>query len=326
MEGSSIKKIAILTSGGDAPGMNPCIRAIVRYGIANNITMIGVDGGYNGLIHGDFHIMDRRDVGGIMQRGGTILQTARSEEFRTEKGQRKAIRQMSSEGIDALVVIGGDGSLQGAMKLHAQGVKVIGVPGTIDNDMYGTDMAIGVDTALNTIVDAIDKIRDTASSHSRAFLIETMGRESGYLAVQAGIVTGAEMVLIPEVETDIDKLVKTMDEAYRHGKSHCIIVCAEGATPHTTELGQIIDGMDLGFTTRISILGHMQRGGKPTAYDRMLSTRLGAKAVEFLLKGESGVMVGLTGKDITLTSLEDVTTKKNVLALEMYEMANILAM
>ncbi|MBI9050702.1 MAG: 6-phosphofructokinase [Anaerolineaceae bacterium] len=320
-----MKKIAILTSGGDAPGMNPCIRAVVRYGIANGLTVIGVDGGYSGLIHGDFHEMNLRDVGGIMQRGGTILQTARSEEFRTQNGQRKAIRQMSSEGIDALVVIGGDGSLQGAMKMHAQGVKVIGVPASIDNDIYGTDMAIGVDTALNTIVDAIDKIRDTASSHSRAFLVETMGRESGYLAIQAGIVTGAEMVLIPEVETDVEKLAKAMDEAYRHGKSHCIIVCAEGATPHTTELGQIIDGMDLGFTTRISILGHMQRGGKPTAFDRLLASRFGARAVEFLIAGQSGVMVGLDGNKITTTPIEDVTTLKRVVSMEVYEMANILA-
>ena len=320
-----LKKIAVLTSGGDAPGMNPCIRAVVRYGIANGLTVVGVEGGFNGLIHGDFREMTLRSVGGIMQRGGTILQTARSEEFKTQKGQRDAIRRMSAEGIDGLVVVGGDGSLQGAMKLHAQGVRVIGVAASIDNDIYGTDMAIGVDTALNTIVDAIDKIRDTASSHSRAFLVETMGRESGYLAIQAGIVTGAEMVLIPEVPTDVDMLVKAMDEAYRKGKTHCIIVCAEGATPHTTELGQIIDGMDLGFTTRISILGHMQRGGKPTAFDRMLASRFGSKAIEFLMAGETGVMVGLDGNTMRTVPLEDVTTKKRELSLETYNLVNILA-
>lgn len=322
---TQLKKIAVLTSGGDAPGMNPCIRAIVRYGIDQGLTVIGVESGFNGLIHGDFHEMGARDVGGIMQRGGTILQTARSEEFVTQKGQREAIRQMSSEGIEGLIVIGGDGSLQGAMKLHEQGIRVIGIPASIDNDIFGTDMAIGVDTALNTIVDAIDKIRDTASSHSRAFLVETMGRESGYLAVQAGIVTGAEMVLVPEVPTDVDKLVKSMDEAYRRGKTHCIIVCAEGAVPHTTDLAQIIDGMDLGFTTRISILGHMQRGGKPTSFDRLLASRFGAKAVQFMIDGQSGVMVGLDGSTITTTPLEEVTTKKRQISMETYEMASILA-
>jgi 6-phosphofructokinase 1 len=320
-----LKKIAVLTSGGDAPGMNPCIRAIVRYGIDQGLTVIGVESGFNGLIHGDFHEMGARDVGGIMQRGGTILQTARSEEFVTQKGQREAIRQMSSEGIQGLIVIGGDGSLQGAMKLHEQGIRVIGVPASIDNDIFGTDMAIGVDTALNTIVDAIDKIRDTASSHSRAFLVETMGRESGYLAVQAGIVTGAEMVLVPEVPTDVDKLVKSMDEAYRRGKTHCIIVCAEGAVPHTAELAQIINEMDLGFTTRISILGHMQRGGKPSSFDRLLASRFGAKAVQFMIDGQSGVMVGLDGSLITTTPLEEVTTKKRQISMETYQMASILA-
>ena len=322
---SQLKKIAVLTSGGDAPGMNPCIRAVVRFGIVNGLSIVGVEDGYNGLIHGDFREMNLRSVSGIMQRGGTILQTARSEEFKTQKGQREAIRRMSAEGIDGLVVVGGDGSLQGAVKLHQQGVRVIGIPASIDNDIYGTDMAIGVDTALNTIVDAIDKIRDTASSHSRAFLVETMGRESGYLAIQAGIVTGAEMVLVPEVPTDVDALVKAMDEAYRKGKTHCIIVCAEGATPHVTELGQIIDSMDLGFTTRISILGHMQRGGKPTAFDRMLASRLGSKAVEFLMAGESGVMVGLDGSTIHTVPLEDVTTRKHEISLETYKMVNILA-
>ena len=320
-----IKTIGIMTSGGDAPGMNPCIRAIVRTGLSNNMTVLGIDGGYEGLIHGKFRSMGARDVGGIMQRGGTILQTARSAEFRTPQGQRESIRSMNNADMDALVVIGGDGSLNGAMMLSEKGIPVIGIPGSIDNDIYGTDMCIGVDTALNTIVDAIDKLRDTASSHNRAFLVETMGRSSGYLALRAGIICGAEMVLIPEIATPIEEVSTCVEEAYKRGKTHCIIVVAEGHTPSTAEIAHTLESMDIGFTTRVTILGHVQRGGKPSAFDRMLATRFGVKAVEFLVAGQTGVMTALDGRDIVPIPLKTVVTKPPVMPMDYYQMARILA-
>jgi 6-phosphofructokinase 1 len=321
----SLKKIGVLTSGGDAPGMNPCIRAVVRAGWANDMEVVGVEAGYEGLIHGQFHSMGPRDVGGILQRGGTILQTARSMDFQTPHGQREAIRQLSNAGIEALVVIGGDGSLHGAQKLADQGVPVVGVPGSIDNDIFGSDMCIGVDTALNTIVDAIDKLRDTASSHNRAFIVETMGRQSGYLAIQAGIISGAELVMIPEVETPVTEVAHYIEDAYRRGKTHAIIVVAEGAKPAAAELGKLIDDLDIGFTTRVTILGHIQRGGKPSAFDRMLASRFGVKAVEFLVNGQTGVMTGLNGHDIEPVPLSLVNSKQRTLPAEYYEMARMLA-
>ncbi|NPV77951.1 MAG: 6-phosphofructokinase [Anaerolineae bacterium] len=320
-----IKTIGVMTSGGDAPGMNPCIRAVVRTGLANGLRVIGIEDGYDGLMRGAFRELGARDVGGILQRGGTVLRTARSDEFRKPRGQREAIRQINNANIDALVVIGGDGSLRGAQKLIEHGLPVVGVPGSIDNDIYGTDMCIGVDTALNTIVDAIDKIRDTASSHSRAFLVETMGRESGYLAVQAGIVTGAEMVLIPEVLTPVEEVAAMVEDAYRRGKTHCIIVAAEGFRPTTLSLGEQIDALDLGFTTRVTILGHIQRGGKPSAFDRMLASRFGTQAVEFLLAGKTGVMTGLNGREIAAVPIEEVIANKRTLPLEYIQMARTLA-
>lgn len=325
MSALNIKTIGVMTSGGDAPGMNPCIRAVVRTGLANGLRIIGIEDGYDGLMRGAFRELGARDVGGILQRGGTVLRTARSDEFRTARGQREAIRQINNANIDALVVIGGDGSLRGAQKLMEHGLSVVGVPGSIDNDMYGTDMCIGVDTALNTIVDAIDKIRDTASSHSRAFLVETMGRESGYLAVQAGIVTGAEMVLIPEVATPVEEVAAMVEDAYRRGKTHCIIVVAEGFRPITLSLGEQIDALDLGFTTRVTILGHIQRGGKPSAFDRMLASRFGTQAIEFLLAGKTGVMTGLNGREITAVPIEEVIANKRTLPLEYIQMARTLA-
>ncbi len=320
-----IRTIGILTSGGDAPGMNPCIRAVVRTAIAKDIRVLGVEGGYQGLIRGTFTQLGPRDVGGILQRGGTILQTARSAEFREERGQREAIRQMNSVGMDALIVAGGDGSLNGALKLFEKGVPVVGIPASIDNDIYGTDMCIGVDTALNTIVDAIDKLRDTASSHNRAFLVETMGRSSGYLAVQAGIVCGAEMVLIPEQPTPVEEITGVIEHAYQRGKTHAIIVVAEGFQPSTSELGKMIDDLDLGFTTRVTILGHIQRGGKPSAFDRLLATRFGVKAVEFILSGQRGVMVGLNGRDMQPIPIQTVVSQPKTLSKDYYEMAAMLA-
>lgn len=322
---STIKKIGVMTSGGDAPGMNPFIRAVVRTAAANNIRVVGIENGYEGLIHGKFVDLGVREVGGILQRGGTILQTARSLEFREAAGQREAVRQINNVGMDALIVAGGDGSLAGAQKLVQKGIPVIGVPASIDNDIYGTDMCIGVDTALNTIVDAIDKLRDTASSHNRAFLVETMGRMSGYLAVQAGIICGAELVLIPETKTKPAEVAKAIEEAYRRGKTHAIVVVAEGYKPRTTELGAMIDAMDIGFTTRVTILGHVQRGGKPSAFDRMLATRFGYKAVEFLLAGQSNVMTGLNGREITAVPIDDVISNKKATSKDYIEMARLLA-
>ena len=317
--------IGVLTSGGDAPGMNACIRAVVRSATGKGVKVIGVDSGYEGLIHGEFHTLGTRDVGGILQRGGTILKTARSEDFRTQHGQREAIRQMNNVGMDGLVVIGGDGSLQGAQKLAEQGFPVVGVPGSIDNDLFGTDMAIGVDTALCTIVDIIDKLRDTASSHNRAFFVETMGRSCGYLALMAGIVCGAEMSLIPEVETPIEEITHTIEEAYLRGKQHCIIVVAEGFTPGAQALADMIKEIDTGFHTRVTILGHVQRGGGPTPFDRLLATRFGIQAVDFLLAGKSDVMTGLDGKNIVDVPLADVIANPKTLTPEYLHMAQMLA-
>ena len=325
MAETKISTIGVLTSGGDAPGMNPAIRSVVRTALSHDLKVIGVEDGYEGLIHGNFRQMGARDVGGILQRGGTILQTRRSQMFREPKGQREAIRQMNNAGIDALVVIGGDGSINGAHALALQDINVVSIPGSIDNDIWGTDMAIGVDTALNTIVEAIDKLRDTASSHSRAFLVETMGRSCGYLAVAAGIVCGAEMVLIPEVDTPLKEVISTVENAYRRGKTHAIVIVAEGSRLHTTELAKMIEDMDTGFTTRVTILGNIQRGGKPSAFDRLLASRMGVKAVEFLVTGKNDVMTGLQGREVAAVPMADVIANQRTISLEYMDMARVLA-
>ncbi|MBN1614619.1 MAG: 6-phosphofructokinase [Deltaproteobacteria bacterium] len=317
--------IGVLTSGGDAPGMNPCIRAVVRAAAVKSTEVIGVMNGFEGLVKGEFRTLGARNVGGIIQRGGTILHTRRSERFLEKHFQREAIRSMNSAGIDGLIIIGGEGSLKGAHALAEQGIKVIGLPCSIDNDIWGTDIAIGVDTAMNTIADAVDKLRDTASSHERAFLVETMGRGSGYLAVLAGIVCGAEMILIPEITVTVQEVARAVDEAYRRGKTHAIIVVAEGANVKISELAAALDEMDVGFSTRITILGHIQRGGSPTAYDRMLASRLGVKAVEAILAGESDVMVGLHGSDLVLVPLAEVIAKTRPVRPEYIDMARTLA-
>lgn len=317
--------IGVLTSGGDAPGMNAAIRAVVRTSLTNNMNVVGIYHGYEGLINGEFHTMGPRDVGGILQRGGTVLLTSRSKRFMEPAGQREAIRKMNEANIDALIVIGGEGSMNGANALSKQGVKVIGIPGSIDNDIWGTNIAIGTDTAMNTIMEAVDKLRDTASSHQRAFLIETMGRNSGYLAVMAGIVCGAEMVLIPEVPSTIDEVVTAVEDAYKRGKTHAIIINAEGSALRTTDIAAKIDETDVGFKTRMTILGHIQRGGSPTAYDRLLASRMGVKAVEALVEGTHGVMTGLKGKGVDFIPLADVITNKRKVNMEYYHMAKVLA-
>jgi 6-phosphofructokinase 1 len=317
--------IGIITSGGDAPGMNSCIRAVAREAAANNAQVIGVNNGYDGLINGDFQQLGARDVGGILQRGGTILQTRRSDTFREPEGQQTAIAKMKEAGINALVVIGGDGSLRGAHALSKQGIPVVGVPASIDNDIWGTNMAIGVDTAMNTIMEAVDKLRDTASSHGRTFIVETMGRGCGYLAVMAGIVCGAEMVLIPEVKVTMEEVVEALDSAYRREKTYLIIVVAEGANIRTSDLVKELKEKRVGFETRVTILGHLQRGGSPTAFDRMLAARMGSKAVEALMAGQTDVMTGLQGRGIELIPLEEVNAHQRTANLEYYTMARRLA-
>jgi len=318
-------KIGVLTSGGDSPGMNPCIRAVVRTGIARGARVIGISNGYEGLINGEFRELGARDVGGVLLRGGTFLHTKRSMAFREPRGQREAIRKMNEIGMDGLVVIGGDGSLTGALALHNQGVKVVGVPGSIDNDIWGTNMAIGVDTAMNTIMDAVDKLRDTASSHGRVFLVETMGRGSGYLAVMSAIVCGAEIALIPETKITLEEIAKTVENAYVRGKTHAFIINAEGSGYKTEDLAKALEDMDVGYQTRVTILGHIQRGGSPTAYDRLLASRMGVKAADALLSGISGVMTGLKGRGIDYVPLEEVVAGKREVNMEYYEMVNLLA-
>jgi len=320
-----VKKIGVLTSGGDAPGMNPSIRAVVRTARFHKLEVAGIIEGYNGLIHGDMKPLTSRDVGGIIQQGGTMLRTARSEEFRTKKGQREAIREINEEGIDGLVVIGGDGSLKGAHALASQGVPVVGIPASIDNDIWGTNMSIGVDTALNTIISAVDKLRDTASSHNRAFIVETMGRNCGYLALMGSVISGAEMVLLPEQKLELQKVADMIEKSYIRGKNHAIILVAEGASLGAGELAQKLEEMDVGFKTRVTILGHIQRGGNPSAFDRLLATRFGVQAVEALLGGETDVMVGLEGRDIQLVPLKDVTSKNRSPNMVYYDMLTIVA-
>ncbi|MFW5709064.1 MAG: 6-phosphofructokinase [Chloroflexota bacterium] len=316
-----MRRIAVMTSGGDAPGMNAAIRAVVRTGLEHNVQVFGIRQAYAGLLSGDISLMTSREVSGILQRGGTILQTARNEEFKTVQGQHKALRRLNEEEIEGVIVIGGDGSLRGAQALNKLGVKTIGIPASIDNDIWGTNMSIGVDTALNTILDALDRLRDTATSHNRAFVIEVMGRNSGYLAIMGAILGGAEVVITPEREISMEDVAKQMEDAYVRGKSHAIAVIAEGASYKTTDLVSYLNEKHTGFEIRLTILGHIQRGGSPSAFDRLLATRMGVNAVERLLSGEHGVMVGLDGREINSRPLEEVTTQSRSITEGYYEMA-----
>lgn len=320
-----MKRIAVMTSGGDAPGMNAAIRAVVRAAMDKNVEVYGIRQAYLGLLSGDMELLTSREVSGILQRGGTILQTARNEEFKTPQGQRKALRRINERGIEGIVVIGGDGSLRGALQLHKMGVPVIGVPASIDNDIWGTDTSIGVDTALNTILDAVDRLRDTATSHNRAFLIEVMGRNCGYLALMGGILGGAELVITPENEITMDEIAKSLEDAYVRGKTHAIAVIAEGAPYKVTELAEFLEQNQVGFEIRLTILGHTQRGGSPTAFDRLLATRMGVQAVELLLSGKTGVMVAETGRDQTSLSLEECTSRTREITPEYFDLAKMLS-
>lgn len=320
-----MKRVAVMTSGGDAPGMNAAIRAVVRAGLARGVEVYGIRQAYQGLLTGDMYLLTSREVSGILQRGGTILQTARNEEFKTPQGQRKALRRLNEHNIEGLIVIGGDGSLRGALALHKLGVPVVGVPGSIDNDIWGTDTSIGVDTALNTILDAVDRLRDTATSHNRAFLIEVMGRNSGYLALMGGILGGAEIVIVPEREIPIEEVASSLEDAYMRGKSHAIAVVAEGASLKVNQLADYLNQKHVGFEIRLTILGHTQRGGSPTAFDRLLATRMGVHALDVLLSGESGVMVARVGREQKTIPLEEVTTRMREISPEYFELERILS-
>jgi 6-phosphofructokinase 1 len=321
-----LSTIALMTSGGDAPGMNPCVRAVVRTALSNHLRVKGIRRGFEGLVAGDFFDLGPRDVGGIIQKGGTVLMTGRFPAFSEQRYQRLALRKLNEYEVEALVVIGGAGSMNGARALSALGFRVVGIPASIDNDVYGTDMALGVDTALNTILEAIDKLRDTASSHQRAFVVETMGRESGYLALMSGITGGAEMVLIPESAVSAEEVAAAVSDAYVRGKTHAIIVVAEGAPLHGEALIKTLNAMNTGFQFRLTILGHVQRGGRPSAFDRLLAARFGVEAVERLVAGEHGVMVGLAGREQIITiPLAEVSGQKRHPNLEFYRMARMLA-
>jgi 6-phosphofructokinase 1 len=322
-----MRRIAVLTSGGDAPGMNAAIRAVVRTGVEHGWEIYGVEHGYRGLVDGDMQPMGRRDVGGIIQQGGTILGSARCPEFKTEDGRRKALRELNRHEIEVLVIIGGNGSQTGAHELSKMGFPVVGIASTIDNDLYGSDITIGVDTALNIALEAIDRLKVTASSHERAFLVEVMGRDCGYLALMAGIAGGAEGVCIPEFETAPETVASQIELAYERGKKHALIVVAEGAKYGANELVQYFEehGEHLGFALRVTTLGHVQRGGTPGAYDRLLGTRLAAKATEEIAKDHFGVLVGTLKGEITTTPLDDVVATKKQIDPALFELAGVLA-
>lgn len=317
-----MERIAVLTSGGDAPGMNAAIRAVVRTGIAKGWQVYGVQHGYAGLMSGEIIQMGQRDVGGIIQQGGTVLGSARAPEFKNLEGRQKALRELAKHGIEGLVVIGGNGSQTGANALSEMGFPVVGVASTIDNDLYGSEITIGVDTALNIALEAIDRLKITASSHQRAFLLEVMGRDCGYLALMSGIAGGAEYIVIPEIPCEPEDIAKELQAAYQRGKKHGIIVVAEGAKYDAGALVQYFKEhkQELGFELRATILGHIQRGGAPGAFDRLLATRLGAAATAALARGEYGVLVGLNKGIITATPLSVVVANKKPLDLSLIDL------
>ncbi|MBE2247227.1 MAG: 6-phosphofructokinase [Candidatus Competibacteraceae bacterium] len=324
-----IRKIAVFTSGGDAPGMNAAIRAVVRNGIANGLSVVGIKKGYQGMIDKDFVDLYSTSVSNIIQRGGTILKTARCEEFHDAEGRRKAYEHLVSNHIDAIVAIGGDGTFTGAHIFMQEypDISIVGIPGTIDNDLVGTDYTIGFDTAVNTVIDAVDKLRDTAASHDRLFFVEVMGRDSGMIALHSGIAVGAEAILIPETVTYVDQLIRQLERGWLRNKSSCIIIVAEGDdTGGATQIAERVKMKFSNYDTRVSVLGHIQRGGNPSANDRLLATRLGYEAVEALAKGKEGVMVGLEHEKIKYTPFALAIKDKAKLNLNLVKIAEILAM
>ena len=321
-------RIAVLTSGGDAPGMNAAIRAVVRTSLGEGWEVFGVRRGYAGLVAGSFAALNARDVGGIIQHGGTMLGSARCPEFATEDTRRTALDQLGRHSVDALVVIGGNGSQTGSFALSQMGLAVVGVASTIDNDLYGSEITIGVDTALNIALEAVDRLKTTASSHGRAFLVEVMGRNCGYLALMAGLTGGAEVVVIPEAEVEPDQVAVEFRKAYERGKAHAIAVVAEGARNNAAAMARhFAEHQDsLGFELRVTTLGHVQRGGAPGAFDRALATRLGAAAVDCIARGQTGVLVGLLRGEISTTPLSEVAGTPKPLDLKLLKLAGILAM
>lgn len=319
-----MRKIAVLTSGGDAPGMNAAIRAVVRRAISCGLEVYGVRSGYQGIIENSFEKMEVGSVAGIIQRGGTILQTARSEGFRTFEGRQIGIENMKNQGIEALIVVGGDGSMRGAETFSEEsGIPTMVIPGTIDNDMDGTDYTLGFDTALNNILDAINKIRDTAASHRRVAVIEVMGRNSGQLALSSGLSCGAEVILVPEIAWTIEDVCAQLQESHEKGKLYSIVLVAEGAGKGE-EVGEKISKLT-GAEVNITVLGYLQRGGSPTAIDNIVGTRLGARAVEELFRGNKNCLIGMKGNEEVCISYEDAKEIKSGLDLKLYELATGLS-
>jgi 6-phosphofructokinase 1 len=324
---SKIKKIGVLTSGGDSPGMNAAIRSVVRTCAYHNIECLGIYRGYQGMIEGDFKEMGPRSVNNIVNKGGTILKSARSKEFMTTEGRKKAHDNLVEAGVDALVVIGGDGSFTGAEVFNNEyGFPVMGIPGTIDNDIFGTSHTLGFDTALNTVVDCIDKIRDTASSHNRLFLVEVMGRDAGHIALNAGIGAGAEEILIPEEDLGLERLLESLQKSKASGKSSSIVVIAEGDKigKNVFELKDYIEENFPEYDIRVSVLGHMQRGGSPSCFDRVLASRLGVKAVESIMEGKSNFMVGILNDKVALTPLEQAIKGHAEIDKELLRVSDIM--
>ncbi|WP_297513568.1 6-phosphofructokinase [Flavobacterium sp.] len=322
-----LKKIGVLTSGGDSPGMNAAIRSVVRACAYYNVDCMGIYRGYQGMIEGDFKEMGPRSVHNIVNKGGTILKSARSKEFMTAEGRAKAYEKLKEAGIEALVVIGGDGSFTGAEIFNKEyKIPVIGIPGTIDNDIFGTSHTLGYDTALNTVVEVIDKIRDTASSHNRLFFVEVMGRDAGHIALNAGIGAGAEEILIPEEDLGLERLLESLRRSKLSGKSSSIVVVAEGDKigKNVFELKDYVEQNMPEYDVRVSVLGHMQRGGSPSCFDRVLASRLGVKAVESLLEGKSNFMVGLLNDKVALTPLEHAIKGRTEIDLELVRVSDIM--
>lgn len=318
-----MKKIAVLTSGGDAPGMNAAVRAVVRKAIYEGFEVAAVYNGYQGLIEGKIVTMELGSVGDIIHRGGTMLRSARCPEFRTIEGRKKAVEQLKKHNIDGLVVIGGDGSFRGAYELTKLGIPCIGVPATIDNDIKGTEFTIGFDTALNTVIDAIDKIRDTATSHERTFIIEVMGRDAGDLALWAGLAGGAETILIPEEKSDIPDVIKRLESGTGRGKKHSIIVVAEGVML-ATELAEILKE-EANIETRVSVLGHIQRGGSPSGRDRVIASQFGARAVEVLKENRGGLAIGMQNHKVIDYDLQSVFEGSDHFELSLFELSKQLS-
>ncbi|WP_442267744.1 6-phosphofructokinase [Tenacibaculum sp. ZS6-P6] len=325
--GQKVKKIAVMTSGGDSPGMNAAIRSVVRTAAYYRTECIGIYRGYQGMIEGDFTPMSARSVNNIIHKGGTILKSARSKEFMTKEGRAKAYENLKEEGIEGLVIIGGDGSFTGGVVFNSEyNFPVIGIPGTIDNDIYGTSHTLGYDTALNTAMEAIDKIRDTASSHNRLFFVEVMGRDAGFIALNTGVGAGAEEILIPEEDLGLERMLESLKKSRRSGKSSSIVVVAEGdkSGKNVYQLADYVEENMPEYEVRVSVLGHMQRGGSPTCFDRVLASRLGVRAVELLIDGESNLMVGLKDNEVASTDLEKAIKGQNSIDKELLRVSDIM--